>query len=81
LKLIGAGIIGNVLEWYDFAVYGFFAHILAKRFFPSEDPIASLIASYGAFAAGFRYAPSAAGSLNGSETASAENALWFSRSP
>ncbi len=57
IKLIGAGIIGNILEWYDFAVYGFFAHILAKQFFPSDDPTVSLIASYGAFAAGFLMRP------------------------
>lgn len=42
---IAAGVIGNVLEWYDFAIYGFFAPILGKLFFPSEDPTTSLIAS------------------------------------
>lgn len=56
-KTIAAGIIGNVLEWYDFAVYGFFAPILGKLFFPSEDPVTSLIASFGAFAAGFLMRP------------------------
>lgn len=52
-----AGIMGNVLEWYDFAIYGFFAPILGKLFFPSEDPTTSLIASFGAFAAGFMMRP------------------------
>lgn len=52
-----AGIAGNVLEWYDFAVYGFFAPIFAELFFPSEDPQVSLIASFGAFAAGFLMRP------------------------
>lgn len=52
-----AGIIGNVMEWYDFAIYGFFAPILGKLFFPSEDPTTSLIASFGAFAAGFLMRP------------------------
>ena len=52
-----AGIAGNVLEWYDFAVYGFFAPVFAKLFFPSEDPTVSLIASFGAFAAGFLMRP------------------------
>ena len=28
-----AGCVGNVLEWYDFALYGFFAPIIAKLFF------------------------------------------------
>jgi len=52
-----AGIIGNVLEWYDFAIYGFFAPILGTLFFPSQDPTTSLIASFGAFAAGFLMRP------------------------
>lgn len=54
---IAAGVIGNVLEWYDFAIYGFFAPILGRIFFPSEDPTTSLIASFGAFAAGFLMRP------------------------
>lgn len=54
---LAAGVIGNVLEWYDFAIYGFFAPILGKLFFPSEDPTTSLIASFGAFAAGFLMRP------------------------
>lgn len=56
-KVIAAGISGNVLEWYDFAVYGFYAPIIGKLFFPSEDPTVSLIASFGAFAAGFLMRP------------------------
>jgi MHS family proline/betaine transporter-like MFS transporter len=56
-RLIAAGTVGNVLEWYDFAVYGFFASILAEQFFPSDDPTVSLIAAFGAFAAGFLMRP------------------------
>ena len=56
-KVIAAGITGNVLEWYDFAVYGFYAPIIGRLFFPSDDPTASLIASFGAFAAGFLMRP------------------------
>lgn len=56
-KAIVAGLVGNILEWYDFAVYGFFAPILARLFFPSDDPFNSLIAAYGAFAAGFLMRP------------------------
>ncbi|MHC8598216.1 MFS transporter [Arenicellales bacterium IMCC55707] len=52
-----AGVTGNVLEWYDFAVYGFFAPIIGRLFFPSDDPTVSLIASFGAFAAGFLMRP------------------------
>ena len=43
---IAAGFVGNILEWYDFAVYGYLATILGPLFFPSEDRIASLIATF-----------------------------------
>lgn len=56
-RTIFTGIIGNVLEWYDFGVYGFFASIIAIQFFPSDNPTISLIASFGAFAAGFLMRP------------------------
>jgi MHS family proline/betaine transporter-like MFS transporter len=56
-KVVVAGVTGNVLEWYDFAVYGFFAPIIGRLFFPSDDPTVSLIASFGAFAAGFLMRP------------------------
>ncbi|RTQ99656.1 MFS transporter [Halomonas nitroreducens] len=54
---VAAGIIGNVLEWYDFALYGFMASILSRVFFPTEDPLISLIAAYGVFAVGFVMRP------------------------
>ena len=49
--------IGNALEWYDFALYGYFASIISKQFFPNVDPYISLIATFGAFAAGFLMRP------------------------
>lgn len=52
-----AGAIGNVLEWYDFALYGYFAPILAVLFFPSEHPSLSLITAFGVFAIGFLARP------------------------
>mmetsp|Transcript_15669 Transcript_15669/g.33931 ORF Transcript_15669/g.33931 Transcript_15669/m.33931 type:complete len:473 (-) Transcript_15669:125-1543(-) len=34
-----AGVMGNVLEWYDFALFGFFSDVIAKVFFaPSDTP-------------------------------------------
>jgi MHS family proline/betaine transporter-like MFS transporter len=56
-KIILIGLIGNVMEWYDFAVYGYFATIIGKLFFPASDPAVSLIASFGTFAAGFLVRP------------------------
>ena len=55
--LIGGGLIGNILEWYDFTVYGFFAATLGKLFFPSAQPGVSLIAAFGVYAAGFLMRP------------------------
>ena len=52
-----AGMMGNVMEWYDFGLYGYFAPILARLFFPSEDSLSSLIATFGVFAAGFLMRP------------------------
>src|SRR3990172_7880686 len=56
-RVLAAGVIGNVLEWYDFAVYGFFAPILAEQFFPAGDRMVSLLAAFGAFAVGFLMRP------------------------
>ncbi|HXP67392.1 MAG TPA: MFS transporter [Steroidobacteraceae bacterium] len=49
--------VGNMLEWYDFAVYGFLAPIIAQVMFPSGDPTASLLLSVGAFGVGFLTRP------------------------
>ena len=48
-----AGCVGNVLEWYDFALYGFFAPIIAKLFFPADNQLTGLLATFGIFAVGF----------------------------
>lgn len=56
-RVLLAGAAGNVLEWYDFAVYGYFAATIGARFFPAADPTASLIAAFGVFAAGFLMRP------------------------
>lgn len=46
-----AGVMGNVLEWYDFALFGFFSDIIAKVFFPpssgSSDNLMKSFAVYG----------------------------------
>ena len=52
-----AGIIGNVLEWYDFAVFGYYAPIIGTLFFPSDSKYAALIKAYGVFAAGYMMRP------------------------
>src|SRR5262245_30342463 len=57
LRLIAAGTVGNVMEWYDFAVYGYLAATIGQHFFPSENATTSLIAAFGVFAAGFLMRP------------------------
>jgi MFS transporter, MHS family, proline/betaine transporter len=52
-----AGAVGNVLEWYDFAAYGYFAAIIGKNFFPSASPIVSVASAFGVFAAAFLMRP------------------------
>lgn len=56
-----AGFIGNVVEWYDFALYGYMAGILSGIFFPEHSKTAGLIATYGIFAAGFLMRPLGSG--------------------
>ncbi|WP_277184316.1 MFS transporter [Caballeronia sp. BR00000012568055] len=49
--------IGNALEWFDFMVYGFFAVIIAKLFFPATNPTVSLLATWATFGVGFMTRP------------------------
>jgi MHS family proline/betaine transporter-like MFS transporter len=56
-KTVAAGAIGNVLEWYDFGLFGFFAPVISRLFFPSHDELASLVGTYGVFATGFLMRP------------------------
>lgn len=56
-KILPTTIVGNALEFYDFTLYAIFAVTIGKLFFPLGNPTASLIASWGAFAAGFMMRP------------------------
>jgi hypothetical protein len=55
--MILAGMAGNVLEWYDFSVYGFFAESIGQNFFPSHSKTTSLMEAFAVFAAGFLMRP------------------------
>ena len=57
LRLIAAGTIGNMLEWYDFAIYGYFAISIGLNFFPQADPVAQALAAFGVFAVGYVMRP------------------------
>jgi MFS family permease len=52
-KHVAAVVVGNALEFYDFLTYAFFAVYIGRAFFPANDPVTSLLASLGTFAAGF----------------------------
>ena len=49
--------LGGTLEFYDFVIFGVFASDIAAAMFPSASPIASLMASFAAFAAGYLARP------------------------
>lgn len=56
-RVILSCMIGNALEWYDFALYGYFATTIGSLFFPQFSTFASLMATFGIFAAGFIMRP------------------------
>src|SRR3974390_2425217 len=57
LKAIVAATIGNVLEWFDFLVYGFFAVTIAEVFFPAGHPTVSLLITFGTFGLAYLVRP------------------------
>jgi MFS family permease len=56
-KVVVAAVLGNALEFYDFAAYAFFAVYIGQAFFPASTPFASLLLSLGAFGVGFVFRP------------------------
>ena len=56
-KILIQGLFGNILEWYDFALYGYFASKISILFFPSESSYKSMIMTYTVFAIGLFMRP------------------------
>ncbi|QCI68341.1 MFS transporter [Phreatobacter stygius] len=52
-RAIVAGSVGNVLEWYDFAVYAFLVPVISSLFFPAKTELLSILFAFAAFGAGF----------------------------
>lgn len=52
-----ASFIGNFVEWFDYASYGYLATIIAVMFFPKSDAMTGLLAAYGVFAVSFIVRP------------------------
>ncbi|WP_331167521.1 MFS transporter [Pseudonocardia sp.] len=57
VKIIAAACVGNALEWYDIAIYSFFAVYVAHAFFPAGDATSSLLLALGTFGASFLIRP------------------------
>lgn len=56
-RIVAAGTIGNLLEWYDFAIYGYFAATIGRVFFPAQNAVAQILAAFGIFALGYLMRP------------------------
>jgi MHS family proline/betaine transporter-like MFS transporter len=54
-KIVISGMIGNALEWYDYALYAQFAYIIGLKFFPETEFVEIL--TFAVFAAGFVIRP------------------------
>lgn len=56
-KILLPAFVGNLLEWYDLTLYGYFAVIFATLYFPQRDHALSIIEAYGIFAASYFMRP------------------------
>src|SRR4051794_20009599 len=52
-----AGSLGNLVEWYEFAIYAYMAPIIAPLFFPSEEPVTGILATFLVLALAFFLRP------------------------
>ncbi len=52
-----AGAIGNTVEWFDFAVYGYFAKEIGEPYFPADVPSLQLLSAFAVFAVGYLMRP------------------------
>ena len=56
-RVITSSALGQFVEWYDFVIYAYSAAILAKLFFPKEDPVAGTLFVFAGYAVGFLMRP------------------------
>jgi MHS family proline/betaine transporter-like MFS transporter len=56
-RIIFSSSVGNALEWFDFSVYGYFASIIAKQFFPMHDEWLSTLLAIATFGISFLMRP------------------------
>lgn len=56
-RVVGASFIGNFVEWFDYAVYGYLATTIAVVFFPESDKQTALLLTFALFAISFLVRP------------------------
>jgi len=56
-RVVISSTIGNALEWFDFTVFGLFASVLSKLFFPADNPSSSLLLTFATFGIAFAARP------------------------
>ncbi|MCH6471682.1 MFS transporter [Sinomonas terrae] len=56
-RVIWGSFIGNFVEWFDYAVYGYLASTIASAFFPDSDKQTALLATFAVFAISFFVRP------------------------
>src|SRR5262252_11104256 len=56
-KVIIAASVGNIIEWYDFYIFGSLAAILAVKFFEKGHPVAAFLSTVAIFSVGFLIRP------------------------
>ncbi len=56
-RVVIAAAVGNVIEWYDFYIFGSLASILSVKFFEKSNPVAALLSTVALFSIGFLIRP------------------------
>src|SRR6266705_2397498 len=56
-RVVIAAAVGNVIEWYDFYIFGSLAAILAVKFFEKSHPVAAFLSTVALFTIGFLIRP------------------------
>ncbi len=57
MRAVRAAIVGNILEWFDFATYAYLATSISKSMFPAGDEFVAMLGTFGAFGLGFAARP------------------------
>src|SRR2546428_11345167 len=56
-RVVIAASVGNIIEWYDFYIFGSLASILAVKFFEKGHPVAAFLSTVAIFSVGFLIRP------------------------